>query len=71
MIDILAIQEAIEVKSQLESQRFSRDKKKQEKQKQMEKLRNGKNTIKTIFMSKSGKVDKITNLNRQITAVIN
>ena len=51
MLDILALQEAIDRKSALENKKQKRLHKKESNQKDLQKLNNGKNTIKTIFLS--------------------
>lgn len=69
MLDILALLEAIEIKSQLEMHKFKRIQKREEQQKTLEKLNHGKNTLKTMFLSKDGKVNKITTLTHSISSV--
>jgi hypothetical protein len=67
ILDISAIIEAIELKSKMEARRAERISSKASNQKDLEKLNTGKNTLTTIFMSKDGKVNKITNLTRTIS----
>lgn len=69
MMELNAIQETIEVKSKLEAKKYKYLKKKEEEEKDLTKLNQGKSSIKTIFLSKDGKVNKITNLTHSITAV--
>ena len=42
--------------------------KKQDRQKDLEKLNQGKTTLSTLFSSKDGKVNKITELTRKISS---
>lgn len=51
MLDILALQEAIDRKSSLENKKVKRTLKKEANQKDLQKLNIGKNTIKTMFLS--------------------
>jgi hypothetical protein len=51
MNDINAMLEAIDTKSELEGKRFSILQRRQNKQKELDKLKSGKNTIKTVFKS--------------------
>ncbi len=69
-LDIQAMLEAIEIKSQMELQRQKRMLRKQNDQKDLERLNNGKKSIKTIFMSHKSAVNKITNLKHKIEDVI-
>lgn len=43
--------------------------KKSDNQKELDKLRKGQKTIKTLFLSKKGQVNKITALSQRITDV--
>ena len=65
-LDISAVLEAINTKSELESKRFSILQRKQNKQKELDKLRSGKSTMKTLFKSQNSIVNSITNLTREI-----
>lgn len=65
-LDIEAMLDCIEMKSQMELQRQRRILRKQSNQKDLEKLNKGQKTIKTIFMSKKGTVNKITSLKHKI-----
>lgn len=67
MLDISAIIEAIEIKSKLEGRKADRISSKESNKKDLEKLNNGKNTLTSMFMSKDGKVNKITSLTRVIS----
>lgn len=67
MLDIIALLEAIDRKSELENQKQKRLSKKESNQKDLEKLNNGKNTIKTMLLSKDSKVNKITSLTHSIS----
>lgn len=69
MLDIQAILEAIEIKSNLEIKKAKRISKKESNMKDLQKLNNGKNTIKTMFLSQDGKVNKITSLTHAISDV--
>lgn len=70
MLDILALHEAIDIKSKLEAKKAKRIQKKEANMRELTKLNNGKNTIKTMFMSQDGKVNKITTLTHAISDVI-
>lgn len=67
MLDLSAMLEAIEIKAALEMKKFKRIQKREDQQKTLEKLNHGKNTVGTIFMSKDGKVNKITALTHSIS----
>jgi hypothetical protein len=69
MLDILALLEAIEIKSTLEAKKAKRISKKEANMRDLAKLNNGKNTIKTLFLSQDGKVNKITSLTHAISDV--
>lgn len=51
MLDITSLLEAIDIKAKLEAKKQKRIQKKESNMKNLAKLNNGKNTIKTIFMS--------------------
>ena len=65
-LDIMAMLEAIEGRSQMDLNREKSILKKQSNHKDLEKLNKGKKTIKTIFMTKNGRVNKITDLTHKI-----
>lgn len=69
VLDIAAMQEAIDEKSNLESKRNQILSRKVSKQKELEKLKVGKSTLKTMFKSQSAKVNTITNLTREIQQI--
>lgn len=71
MLDIIAMLDAINAKANLEKKKSKKISKKEDNKKNLEKLNRGQITIGTIFKSKDGKVNKITNLTQQITNVIN
>jgi len=66
MQDINAMLEAIDTKSELEGKRFSILQRRQTKQRELDKLKSGKNTLKTVFKSQNSIVNSITNLTREI-----
>jgi acyl-[acyl carrier protein]--UDP-N-acetylglucosamine O-acyltransferase len=66
MQDINAMMEAIDTKSELEGKRFSILQRRQTKQRELDKLKSGKNTLKTVFKSQNSIVNSITNLTREI-----
>jgi len=66
MQDISAMLEAIDTKSELEGKRFSILQRRQTKQRELDKLKSGKNTLKTVFKSQNSIVNSITNLTREI-----
>lgn len=68
-LDIEAMLEAIQSKSVLERDRFKNMARKLENQKDLEKLKKGQKTFKTMFLSKKGQVSKITELNQKIQNV--
>ncbi len=68
-LDIQAMIEAIELKGALEASRHKRNMKKVQREKELTKLSAGKNTIKSLLMSKNSKVNRITELNRKIQDV--
>jgi hypothetical protein len=65
-LDINAMLEAIETKSDLEGRRFSLNQRKQQKQRELDKLKSGKSSMKTMFKSQNSIVNSITNLTREI-----
>lgn len=65
-LDITSILEAVDVKNQLEGRKSHLFQKKIDYQKELEKLNQGKSTLKTMFTSKDGKVNRITELTRKI-----
>jgi len=65
-LDINAMLEAIETKSDLEGRRFSLNQRKQQKQRELDKLKSGKSSMKTMFKSQNSIVNSITNLTRDI-----
>jgi len=65
-LDIAAMLEAIETKSDLEGKRFSLNQRKQQKQRELDKLKSGKSSMKTMFKSQNSIVNSITNLTREI-----
>jgi len=69
VLDIAAMLEAVESKSELDSKRFSIMQRKTNKNKELEKLKAGKGTLKTLFKSKDGIVNSITNLTREIAGI--
>lgn len=69
MADTAAMLEAIDIKSELEGKRFSILQKRQTKQKELDKLKSGKNTLKTVFKSQNSIVNSITNLTREIQTI--
>lgn len=68
-LDISAMLEAIDGKSELEGKRFAVVRKKATKQKELEKLQGGKKTMGTLFKSQSSIVNTITNLTREIQGI--
>ena len=66
-LDISAMLEAIQTKSDLEGKRYSIVQSKAKKQKDLEKLQSGKSSMKTMFRSQSAIVNSITILTRDIT----
>lgn len=69
MSDINAMLESIDAKSELEGKRFSILQRRQTKQKELDKLKSGKNTLKTVFKSQNSIVNTITNLTREIQTI--
>ncbi len=67
MLDIEAIIAAIDMKSKMEARRAEKISSKESNKKDLDKLNTGKNTLTTMFMSKDGKVNKITSLTRVIS----
>ena len=51
MLELQALLEAVDIKSVLENKKARRLSKKESNMKDLQKLNNGKNTIKTIFLS--------------------
>ncbi len=68
-LDIAALLECIEMKTHMDMQRQKRMLKKVSNMREMDKLNKGQKTIKSIFMSKNGKVNKITTLKHKIEDV--
>lgn len=66
MQDMNAMLEAIDTKSELEGKRFSILQRRQTKQRDLDKLKSGKSTLKTVFKSQNSIVNSITNLTREI-----
>ena len=65
-LDIMAMIEAIEQKGVQEALRHERNMKKVKREKELTKLSAGKNTFKSLLMSKNSKVNRITELTRKI-----
>ncbi|CDW81866.1 px domain containing protein [Stylonychia lemnae] len=65
-LDIMALIDAVDAKSTLERERIRYHSKKTEDSRDLEKLRRGKKTLKTMFLTKKGQVDKITTLNQKV-----
>ena len=65
-MEISAILECIQVKSNLEAKRFKKLKKKEEDKDDLDKINNGKNTVTTFFMSNNSKANKVTTLTNNI-----
>ena len=65
-LDIAAMIEAIEQKSELDGRRFSILQRKQNKTKELEKLKSGQKSMKTLFKSQNSIVNSITNLTREV-----
>ena len=65
-MDITAMMEAVEAKSELDGKRLSIMQRKQSKVKELEKLKTGKSSIKTMFKSQNSIVNSITNLTSEI-----
>ena len=68
-LDVAAMLECIDGKSDLEGKRFQILQKKASKQKELDKLKSGKSTLKTMFKSQDSIVNSITNLTREITNI--
>jgi hypothetical protein len=71
MLDINAILETIMIKSNMELKRLKKISKNEANKRDLQKLNTGKNTVTSMFMSKDGKITKITNLTHTLTAVHN
>ncbi len=67
MMDIQAINDAVEMRSQIEQLKLSKIKKRENHQKELEQLNQGKSSLKTFFSSKEGKVNRITELTHKIS----
>lgn len=67
LMDIQAINEAVEIRGQIEALRVSKAKKRENYQKELEQLNQGKSSFKTLFSSKEGKVNRITELTHKIS----
>lgn len=67
LMDIQAINEAVEIRSQIETLKISKAKKRENYQKELEQLNQGKSSFKTLFSSKEGKVNRITELGHKIS----
>lgn len=70
MMEISAILECIQVKSNLEAKRFKKLKRKEDDKEDLDKINNGKNTVTTFFMTNNSKANKVTTLTNNIAAVI-
>ena len=66
IIDIEAILEAIDKSMDMETRRRARIKQRNDDMAQVRKMKNGKDTFKSLFRSKEGKVNKITELTENI-----
>lgn len=69
MLELNAILEAINIKSEMEARKVKKVQKKESDRRNLEQLNTGRTTIKTMLLSKDAKVNKITNLTRSISAV--
>jgi len=62
MMDLKVIMRTISERAQIDMRKLKKKNSLESDRRALEKLNTGKNTIKTMFMSKDGKVSKITNL---------
>jgi len=65
-LDIVAINEAVEIRGQIEIMRGNLQKKRESYQKELEQLNQGKSSLKSFFSTKEGKVNRITVLTHKI-----
>ena len=68
ILDIEAIQEAINKKSEMEKRKILKVNKRNEDQEDLYKMKQGKDTFFTFFKSKEGKINKITELTNSIAS---
>jgi hypothetical protein len=66
-LDIQALLEAVEVRGTIDKLRMQCIEKRVNRQKELEKLNQGKTSFKTLLSSKEGKVNRITELTRKIS----
>ena len=68
-LDIAAMIEAVDAKSDLDDKKHSILQRRANKQKDLDKLKQGKGGIKTMFKSQNSIVNSITNLTREIQTI--
>ena len=67
ILDLNAILEAIEKKNEMEKRQLQKEQQRKDSIAELQKMQEGKDTFKSFFMSKEGKVNKITDLTNSIT----
>ena len=71
ILDLNAILEAIDKKNETEKRRNKQIEDRREAIKQIKDMKEGKDTLRTYFMSQNGKVNKITELTDKVTKAEN
>lgn len=71
ILDLQAILEAIETKNEMEKRRNKKIMDRKDAIKQINNMREGKDSLKTYFMTQQGKVNKITELTEQVVKAEN
>mmetsp|Transcript_40904 Transcript_40904/g.53590 ORF Transcript_40904/g.53590 Transcript_40904/m.53590 type:complete len:179 (-) Transcript_40904:356-892(-) len=68
LLDLRAILQAIEKKNEMDNRRKDRIRKRDNDKETLQMMREGKKTLRTLFMSKDSKISRITNLTNSISA---
>ena len=69
LLDLRAILTAIEKKNEMDNQRKEKIRKRDKERGDLKNLREGKESLRTFFMSKDSKISRITNLTNSIGAL--
>lgn len=66
VLDLEAILEAVQKKNEMEKRRIVKENQRNEDKESLRKMKEGKDTFKTFFKTKEGKINKITELTNAI-----
>ena len=66
LLDLKAILEAIEKKNEMDKRRIEAQKKQAQNKTELQSMKEGKDSVKTLFMGKNSKINRITALTKKI-----